>query len=279
MKVEKTKGFTLIELLVVIAIIAILMSILMPALSRVREQARQKSCGTRIRQHVLALIMYGDENQGKLPLPRDAGYWLQDVAVNTVNFMLRSGLNRKMFYCPSNANHQKYNDLFWTYTNKTWDGTKFTSESGYICSGYDYLLDVARSTASGGMAGGAVAAAGSGGRPPIVRYQTDGEKKVWLKTVTEPHPATKEAVVDSIMGQAKTGTKYGFDFHQVAGGILGQSGIYDQTSHLKTDFEPLGGNVGFLDAHVEWRKFDPDVNGNGIAVGRYGGNGTPTFFW
>jgi hypothetical protein len=168
-----------------------------------------------------------------------------------------------MFYCPSNANHQKYNDLFWTYTNKSWDGSKFTSESGYICSGYDYLLDVSSATK----------------RPDIVRYQDDGEKKIWLKTVTEPHPATREAVIDSIMATPKSGTKYGFDFHQVPGGILSQSGVYDQTSHLKNDFEPLGGNIGFLDAHAEWRKFDPDVNGNGIAVGRYGGTGSPTFFW
>jgi hypothetical protein len=86
-------------------------------------------------------------------------------------------------------------------------------------------------------------------------------------------------VVDSIMGQSKPGTKYGFDFHQVHGGIFDQSGVYDQTSHLKSDEEPLGGNIGFLDAHAEWRKFDPDVTGSGIAVGRYGGGNTPTFFW
>ena len=62
------KGFTLIELLVVIAIIALLMSILMPALSRVREQARRSSCATRVRQHSLSLNMYADENDSKMPL-------------------------------------------------------------------------------------------------------------------------------------------------------------------------------------------------------------------
>ncbi len=43
------KGFTLIELLVVIAIIALLMSILMPALSRVRKQAQSIACMSRIK--------------------------------------------------------------------------------------------------------------------------------------------------------------------------------------------------------------------------------------
>jgi len=261
MKAKKAMGFTLIELLVVIAIIAILMSILMPALTRVREQARQKSCATRLRQHVLALTMYGDENQGKLPLPSTAGGWLQDVAVNTVQFMLRTGLTRPMFYCPSNANHQKYNDYFWLFNNQSWDGSKFTRETGFIVSGYCYLLELAPPAKRG----------------DITRYQKDTEPKVWLKTTLQPHPASKEVVVDSIMGVPKTGTKYGFDFHQVPGGILGQHGVYDQTSHLKNDFEPLGSNVSFMDAHVEWRKFDPDVDGNGTAVARF--TMGPRFFW
>ncbi|MCP4454370.1 MAG: type II secretion system protein, partial [Planctomycetes bacterium] len=64
----KKKAFTLIELLVVIAIIAVLMGILMPALQRVREQAKRRSCAARVRQHALAIIMYADDNSNKLPM-------------------------------------------------------------------------------------------------------------------------------------------------------------------------------------------------------------------
>jgi prepilin-type N-terminal cleavage/methylation domain-containing protein/prepilin-type processing-associated H-X9-DG protein len=261
MKVKNRNGFTLIELLVVISIIAILMSILMPALTRVREQARQKSCATRLRQHVLALSMYGDENQGKLPLPNTAGGWLQDVAVNTVHFMLRTGLTRPMFYCPSNANHQKFNDYFWLFNNQSWNGNKFLNENGFIVSGYVYLLELAPPAK----------------RPEIRAYQKDSEKKVWLKTTLQQQPATKEVVVDSIMGNAKAGTKYGWDFRQVPGGIYSQHGVYDQSSHLKNDFEPAGSNISFMDGHVEWRKFEPDVDGNGTAVARY--TLGRAFFW
>ena len=62
---NKRKGFTLIELLVVIAIIALLMAILMPALSRVREQARTIGCLTNLRQWNFVGAMYTEDNDGK----------------------------------------------------------------------------------------------------------------------------------------------------------------------------------------------------------------------
>ena len=61
----KRRGFTLIELLVVIAIIALLMSILMPAMRRVREQARMISCLANLRQWNLIASMYTEANDGK----------------------------------------------------------------------------------------------------------------------------------------------------------------------------------------------------------------------
>lgn len=62
----KKEGFTLIELLVVIAIIAILMAILMPALSRVKEQGKRATCLSNLKQLNLAWIMYADENDDNL---------------------------------------------------------------------------------------------------------------------------------------------------------------------------------------------------------------------
>ena len=61
----KQKGFTLIELLVVIAIIALLMGILMPALARVKKQARAVACQALIKQWGPIWSMYCDDNNGR----------------------------------------------------------------------------------------------------------------------------------------------------------------------------------------------------------------------
>ena len=74
---SRRKGFTLIELLVVIAIIALLMAILMPALQRVKRQARLASCQSNTRQWALCFAMYLNDNEGLISDYDDGktGFW------------------------------------------------------------------------------------------------------------------------------------------------------------------------------------------------------------
>ncbi|HTG43688.1 MAG TPA: type II secretion system protein [Verrucomicrobiae bacterium] len=60
-------AFTLIELLVVVAIIAILASLLVPAVTRAKEAVRTTVCRNNLQQIGLASIMYADDNKGNLP--------------------------------------------------------------------------------------------------------------------------------------------------------------------------------------------------------------------
>jgi prepilin-type N-terminal cleavage/methylation domain-containing protein len=64
---KRNNAFTLIELLVVISIIALLISILLPALGAARRTARNIQCLSNIRQHGTMLEMYGSDNGGVLP--------------------------------------------------------------------------------------------------------------------------------------------------------------------------------------------------------------------
>ncbi|MGI5816488.1 MAG: type II secretion system protein [Armatimonadota bacterium] len=101
-------GFTLIELLVVIAIISILAAILFPAFARAREQARQASCTSNLRQIGIAWQMYAGDHDDLVvpewyfapePAPRynddSGGLWDWPV-------LLQSYIrNRDIYECPS----------------------------------------------------------------------------------------------------------------------------------------------------------------------------------
>ncbi len=98
MNENKHRGFTLIELLVVIAIIAILMAILMPALQRVKRQARSVTCQALLRQWGVIWRMYCDDNDGRFPLGGVSVGWIRGEWILPLRHLYET--KSKILKCP-----------------------------------------------------------------------------------------------------------------------------------------------------------------------------------
>jgi prepilin-type N-terminal cleavage/methylation domain-containing protein len=115
---KNRKGFTLIELLVVIAIIALLIGILLPALGKARQSARQLKDQTQVRGIMQGLVVWAQNNQDNYPLPSlidkanqtlaaPAFPVMKDTTRNMFSLLIFNGfVPVEMFVSPAESNGQ-----------------------------------------------------------------------------------------------------------------------------------------------------------------------------
>lgn len=145
----KRKAFTLVELLVVIGIIALLISILLPALNKVRAAAQTTVCASNLRQVGTSLSFYMQEFKGALP----PGRWGDPVYPNSLGNGMRWYIYIAMRYYPNQftARINPGNDPLFAFRI----GKNKPSASIYLCpsddSGADYRFGTAADVDQGGQ--------------------------------------------------------------------------------------------------------------------------------
>ncbi len=211
------RAFTLIELLVVIAIIAILASLLLPALGRAKERSKIISCRSNLRQVGLACQMYGNNNRDKLP--SIGGYWAWDADVRAINLLLAEGFTRDILYCPSFAEFNQKN---------IWD---------FMPGNYRVL--------------GCVLALNQSGALHPTNWNTTMMPDSTLKYGSFEYqvtPSTRELAADATISQNGNFSSIVCDWY------YGATKRNAKSPHLEGKV-PVGCNIVFLDGHTDWRKF------------------------
>lgn len=100
-------AFSLMEMLVVIALITLLIAILLPSLGKAKERGRASVCLSNLRQHMLAMQMYCDENSGFFPGAHTSGAAPEHVMIWMPRIRKYANDHEAVFNCPS-ANSSYY---------------------------------------------------------------------------------------------------------------------------------------------------------------------------
>ena len=131
---KKQHKFTLIELLVVIAIIAILASMLLPALSKAKAKAKDIQCKSNIKQCAFVATMYANDNDAYLPPPI---FRLTDYYFWTEKFVDDKSLSLEMLRCPGwPVNPPSTHEYYYTYGLRLNSYTKIGVNKQYTSAGH-----------------------------------------------------------------------------------------------------------------------------------------------
>jgi prepilin-type N-terminal cleavage/methylation domain-containing protein len=226
---RRAPGFTLVELLVVIGIIALLISILLPALGKAREQARRTICASNVRQFCAAMIAVAADNDGKFP---DAGVNTTatggvDDRVQVLGFPLRDklikkyGMPRTIFYCPSNGD---------TNIEPNWDGTRAAGAS-FV----GYMIYAGRPKLTGDKAAAA---------PTYQGFEEVPAGKQLFSAKVGDSPYYDVLVTDTTRSSTVNGVSNSL---AESNHVIGT----DSTGYLLDG--KGGGNTGYIDGRVEWK--------------------------
>jgi prepilin-type N-terminal cleavage/methylation domain-containing protein len=217
-------GFTLIELLVVIAIIAILAAMMLPALAGAKERAKRVACKNSMRQLMVALHLYADDSEQRLPSGASEKGPLDDhlpvLSTNTYNGIQRYlGNNPQNFHCPS------FLEFF-----KRRRGMPEERDYGYVI-GYNY----------------------HGGHTNTPWPAIVGDA-VWIS----PRRSTESAALVLVSDMNDWSPGYGRTFAPHGKhGVVFQAGDYSNegaSGASSADVGAVGGNVGLLDGSVSWKR-------------------------